>query len=207
MKQVVCGIVSGALMCGAGAAAPIVVYQNSFSDPAGSEWSSSAAYTNEQEGAQLGRFQTETVSITLDTRDGQAYSITFDLMTYGSWNGHENGSRWEDSWQLRQGDQTLLNAVIDIHHETSQHGFAAPDAVYHASNAGATEMMFRGVTVGFVATGAQTRLDFVAEVTGSNEYWALDNVRVTTAEVPGVGPLATLGVAGSIAVRRRRRGV
>jgi hypothetical protein len=188
----------GLLASGANAS---TIYSSDFSSGVGTEWSSQSTYTHSVHGEMIGRFGSGTESITLNTTVGQTYEFSFDLMTFGTWNGHSQAG--EDFFSVRRGSDILLEAKIDSDWTTSQHEFAAPDAVYNDGQL-EIEMLFRDVTVTFVATDSTTRLDFVSAFTiASNEFWAVNNV--TASEVPSGGALSMMAIAGVAMLRRERR--
>lgn len=185
-------------------AAAANIYTEDFSSEPGTEWSATQRQNHSSLGWMLGNFNNEAVSLTLDTSNAQTYTVTFDLLTLGSWNGLQ-GDHLDDIFTASVNGTTALTAIIDIdlNHE---HTFDDPDLVLNPdSHISTREMLFRDVSFTFTAEGDEAAIEFFGNASGSDERFAMDNVRVTQAgPIPAAPVAATLAIAGLYATRRRR---
>jgi hypothetical protein len=196
---------AGTLASSAGAG---VVYQQDFENAAniGAEWSSSAT----EESFPFTRFSqrrtNDTLSLTLNTTNGQAYSLVFDLYTIDSWGG-ANPVWGYDRFNVNIEGETLFSELIDNQPGSPNADFRAPEVIGHLGfgmRPVDRDAIYRDIVLDFVATGDSTTFAFFGSGLQDlrDESWGIDNVRV--AAVPAPAGVAALSAGALFALRRRR---
>ena len=213
--------------CSAALVNGAVVYSNDFEGAVGSEWSSTATDVTPV-GARrfLGQFGNNLVTLSLTNLPAHdTVTVSFDLFVIQSWDGN-NATFGPDRWGFGYADNVqgingtaLLDTNFSNTEEAGQQQ-AYPDAFGSGLNnpggTGSAESNSLGYTFfgdsvyslsftfahtdaaiyyGFVGAGLQALND---------ESWGLDNVRVEVSGVPTPGTAVPLGLAGVVALRRRR---
>jgi hypothetical protein len=186
-----------------------IVYQQDFENAAniGSEWSNK----NTDHAAAFTRFSqrrtNDTLKLTLDTIDGQAYSMVFDLYMIDSWDG-SNPTWGQDRFNVKVGSTVAFSELLDNAMNSAHSSFRNPDVVDYLAfgNRDADrDSIYRGLTIDFVANGDTTVFSFFGSgLQGKNdESWGIDNLSVAAVPAPAA---ATLLGAGALFATRRRRG-
>jgi hypothetical protein len=185
-----------------------IVYQQDFENPGsiGSEWSSGAT----DQAAAFTRFSqrrtNSALTLTLDTMDGQAYSMIFDLYLIDSWDG-SNPTWGQDRFNVKVGSAVAFSELLDNQMNSPHSTFRNPDVVDYLAfgNRDADrDAIYRGLTIDFVANGETTVLSFYGSgLQGKNdESWGIDNLSVAAVPTPATATL--LGGVALFATRRRR---
>ncbi len=199
-------VLVGALAISAASAG--IVYQQDFENAAniGSEWSSAAT----DHAAAFTRFSqrrtNDTLKLTLDTINGQAYSMVFDLYLIDSWDG-SNPTWGQDRFNVKVGSTVAFSELLDNSMNSPHSSFRDPDVVDYLAFGNRTadrDSIYRGLTIDFVANGDTTVFSFFGSgLQGKNdESWGIDNLSV--AAVPAPAGVVVLGAMG-LAMGRRRR--
>lgn len=182
------------------------IYTTDFETGVGSEWSgstpssSNGTFTNF-----LGRLGNNTTTLTLNGLGAGTHEITldFDLYLIDSWDGDSwrwgtdrfnIGGDYSQSWILPT-EEDELNFI------SSSRG--------HYGFSGWTDEIYRGASVTFMHTGDSLNLDFFGSgLQGINdESWGLDNVAVSSTEVPEPSSLAlfAFGLLGLGYMRKKTK--
>lgn len=214
-------------------AAATTIYFNDFQglSAAGPEWSKPLISTI---GSQtfLGPFASknnwETETLTLNNLPTHTYlNLSFDLYIIASWDGNDT-SVGPDGFRVSAGGLTLLDTTFS-NRSSGLQAFCGADSAgnYITGNCprytGAAAINKLGSSVdgdsryhlsfNFLDSASSLVLNFSSHVTGSDETFALDNVRLETgnAAIPSPEPATLLllgsGLAGLGAWRRMRKAI
>lgn len=189
--------------------AGVIVYQQDFEQKSaiGAEWSNKGTDHADAFTTFSKRRTNDKLSLTIDTVNGQAYSLGFDLYVIDSWDGSD--AQWgQDRFNVKVNGVVMFSEFLDNRMDSPNTTFRNPDVVEYLGF-GNREMdrdaIYRGLTIDFVANGDTTTFAFFGSgLQGkSDESWGIDNVRVAMVPAPAGG--LALGAVGLTATRRRRR--
>lgn len=187
-------------------------YFEDFEGPVGSEWSNRTTSVTPAGGRRfLGPFVLTEVGLTVrDLPEHDHVTVSFDLFVIGSWDGNNVSCCGPDVWQVRvAGGPTLLSTTFSNDDEPFDPDFTqsypAPYPLAdHPGLTGAAEKGSLGYPLasGYGGVGDSVyHLSFTFEHTAdaveflfgdlprpdANEFWGLDNVRVTVSRNQGGG--------------------
>lgn len=194
----------------ASAGAGVIVYQQDFEHPGsiGKEWSNSAT----DQGDYFTRFSkrrtNETLTLTLDTMNGQAYSLVFDLYLLDSWDGGD--AKWgQDRFSVKVDTTLAFSELLDNSMNSANSTYRNPDEVGmfgFGKRDVDRDAIYRAIALDFVANGDVTQISFFGSgLQGkSDESWGIDNVSVAAVPAPGAAGLLALSALGATSRRRRR---
>lgn len=192
-------------------ALPIDVYSTDFESGVGAVWSSSSSSSNGDVGKYHGNFTT-TGSTTLTLTGLAAHtqvSLKFDLYLFSTWDG-EDTTFGKDYFSL-SGDVT--GSWTFTNHQTEGQSYpGVPDETY-GTGAAATHV-YRGLdSTGtgseFLVShsGSSFSVTFAGPTTQTDEWWGIDNVRVSidTSAVPEPSTILLfgLGILGLTVYRKK----
>ncbi len=184
-----------------------IVYENDFNESADDHWSSpKTAVIEKGDRHYLGAFGPEKISLSLNSiPEHEFIRIEFDLMLMNSWDG--TGYYGPDIWQLVLGKDRRL-----IHASFNNCGFICrnnrqsfPDNyrkdIKHKCGTGAAETRTMGIfwqrpgidsvyhfdlTFAHKQTGMTLNFTNFSADTIDDQYWGLDNVKISTVDAPPV---------------------
>ncbi|MGP1310499.1 MAG: hypothetical protein ACTS27_09910 [Phycisphaerales bacterium] len=185
-----------------------VVYQQNFENPGaiGSEWSSASTESHSAFTRFTSRRTNQSVTLTLDTVNGQMYSMVFDLYLFDSWDG--GNAQWgQDRFNVKIDGAMAFSELLDNQMNSPNSTYRNPDVVDYLAfgNRDADrDSIYRAIALDFTATGESTTFAFFGSgLQGkSDESWGIDNVSV--AAIPTPAGAALLGAGGLLLARRRR---
>jgi hypothetical protein len=213
--------------CSAALADGAVVYSSDFEGAVGSEWSSTATDVTPVGSRRfLGQFGNDLVTLSLAALPAHdTVTVSFDLFVIQSWDGNST-SNGPERWGFGYADNvqgingTVLLDTNFSNTEKAGQQQAYPDAfgsgLNHPGGTGSSEFNSLGysyfgdsvytLSFTFPHTDAAIYLGFAGtSLQGlSDESWGLDNVRVEVSGIPAPGTVLPLGLAGVVALRRRR---
>lgn len=196
---------------GASASAGVIVHQQDFEHPGsiGSEWSSNATDQNDHFTRFSKRRTNETLTLTLDTMGGQAYSLVFDLYLIDSWDGG-NPTWGQDRFSVKVDTALVFSELLDNAMGSAHSTYRDPDEVgmFGFGNRDVDrDAIYRGIALDFVASGDVTQVSFFGSglQAKNDESWGIDNVRVAAVPAPGGAAALVIGAAGLALARRRDR--
>lgn len=194
--------------CAAGLCAG-VVYQQDFEHAGaiGPEWSSAATERHGVFTRFTKRRANNTLTLTVATSVGRAYSLMFDLYVIDSWDGASNEWGGPDLFNVRAGDAMLFSESMDNDAGSLHATFRDPDEFGHfgfGDRPYDNDAIYRGVVLEFIATGESTAIDFFGSGLQSrnDESWGIDNVQVSAIPAPAAGVMLGAGLA-ALGLRRR----
>jgi MYXO-CTERM domain-containing protein len=198
------------LVAGASARAGVIVYEQDFENPGsiGNEWSNSATDQNDHFTRFSKRRTNETLTLTLDTMGGQAYSLVFDLYLIDSWDGG-NPTWGQDRFSVKVDTALVFSELLDNAMGSAHSTYRDPDEVGmfgFGKRDVDRDAIYRAIALDFVANGEVTQISFFGSgLQGKNdESWGIDNVSVAAVPSPGVAAALALGALGAASRRRRR---
>jgi hypothetical protein len=168
------------------ASPPGVPYTADFERNHGSEWSVRSTIAVAGYGRALGQFDNTGSTLTLSTVSGTDYTVIFDLWAFDSWDGDGRACCGPDFFRV------LVNGTLVYNVSPAMFfgfGSTIPEipevhttnyAVGPHSVAGWGDKLYRRIAVNFTASGSTTTIEFDANGLsgGTDESWAIDNVRV-----------------------------
>lgn len=202
-------IAAAALCALAAPRAGASVYFTDFQSGAGAEWSNTTTTTHDAFTTFLGRFNNQSVTLTVTTDPGASYLLTFDFYAIDRWRGPDGG---ENRLTIAAAGADIFSHTFNNEGPQQSYPFA-PDSgpAQLGFNAGRDDAIYRAVTATFTATAPATHITFTASgLIGaiSQASWGVDNVDVTrthAADIPAPGPGAVFAIAISLISLRRRR--
>ena len=188
-----------------------ISYFSDFESGIGSEWSPSGL-PNEGGGVFtnfLGRLGNSSATLSLSGMGAGTHNVnlTFDFYAIDSWDGENFTWGWDyfnisgdynNSWTV---DSFGFGNAFSFPFTVSQTGSFGFNPTWN-------DDIYRNISIDFQVTGDALTLNFFGsglQVIG-DESWGLDNVSVTTTDVPEPSTIAllTLGL-GALGIRRRRQ--
>ncbi|MDX2035536.1 MAG: hypothetical protein SFX72_02705 [Isosphaeraceae bacterium] len=188
-------------------------------------------FSSAQNSRMLGRFANDTVTLSLSGLiPGIVHTVAFDLFIGASWDGNDT-SFGPDRWQLTVAGIDLVDATFaNLSGSTQSYSDATPTGPgTHAASTGADVVFVAGLSVfdrysiysfskgarnpvlTFTPLASTASLSFEGSSLQAvgDEFWAIDNVEITTATVvpePSTlaGSLLDACFAGLVAARRLR---
>ena len=211
------------MLIGAQPAAAATIYFDDFEGGApGTEWSDTSTDVTPNSGDRfLGQFGAKedwtSVSLSLsDIGTHDSLSLSFDLYLAGSWDGNRTNNGGEDQWILEVDGVTLLGTTFSNRDRWLQaYPEEFPDGDHRAGSGAAAEDtlgFYNGdstysVSFTFAHLDDDAVFTFKSWVTGDDELFGLDNVRVTT-PTPEPGSMLLFGSGLALVglfERRKRR--
>lgn len=195
---------------GASAGAGVIVHQQDFEQPGsiGGEWSSKATDHHAHFTRFSQRRTNETLTLTLDTMNGQAYSLVFDLYLLDSWDG--GNAQWgQDRFNVKIDGGLAFSELLDNQMNSPNSTYRDPDEVGmfgFGKRDADRDSIYRAISLDFVANGEVTKVAFFGSglQAKSDESWGIDNVSVAAVPAPGAAAALALGALGATSRRRRR---
>ena len=202
-------IAACALCAAAAPRATASVYFTDFESGAGGEWSTNATTTHGAFTTFLGRFNNETVTLTITTDPGATYQLAFDFYAIDRWRGPVGG---ESRLTVAAAGAEIFSHTFNNEGPEQTYPFApeiGPAKLGFTANR--DDAIYRQITAQFTAASTLTNIAFsTSGLIGSTAQpsWGLDNVGATLIEqraipTPGAGAIAAIALS-LISLRRRR---
>ncbi len=225
-KKLIAGLATGLFllgMVGLANATPLgtTVYSNDFdgNSVGSAAWSSTSISTDSHAGFVSTQYRgnyTTAGSTTLTITGLAAHtqmSLDFDLYLFWTWDGNGNIGNGLDYFSLT--DDIIFQKTFSNHQSQSYTG--SPDEVYGTGATATHVYRDLGITGSddgftFAHTGDTFTVTFGGPTTQSDEWWGIDNVKVTTnagagdpVPEPATMLLMGTGIAGLVGSRVRRK--
>ncbi|MEM7622704.1 MAG: VCBS repeat-containing protein [Planctomycetota bacterium] len=156
----------------------VIPFSDTFESGFDAAWIGAKRTSSGLPGHYLGKYQgtpstREELVLPLATTNGTPYEIVFDLAIFKSWDG-STGSYAPDSVRVAIDGVTVFDKTFTVKNSHAATYMGPDDPSLRTSS----RRVFPDITVPFTAAGAITQIAWSSDVTGSDETFGIDNVRV-----------------------------